>query len=157
MAASVTPDMSDEMQLRRVFVQAVIAAVLALGLAGAFACGTQPVGVDACRKIEGARCENAKSCGIDLSTPVHRRDSPTPAGQDQQDVGACKRFYEDACLHGLVTTVDPGAVATQACVDAINGTQDCDVVKSPEKTPACAFLLPPAAPAAAAAADAATD
>ena len=69
--------MSDEMQLRRVFVQAVIAAVVTLGLAGAYACGTQPVGVDACRKIEGARCENAKSCGIDLSTPVHRRDAPT--------------------------------------------------------------------------------
>lgn len=143
------------MHLRRLYAQAVFAAVVALGLAGALACGTEPVGVDACRKIEGARCENAKSCGIDLSSPVHRRDSPTPDGQDQQDVGACKRFYEDACLHGLVTTVDPGAVATQACVDAINGTQDCDVVKTPEKHPACAFLLPPAAPAPAA--DAATD
>lgn len=157
LAASVAPDMSDEMQLRRVYVQAVFAAVVTLGLAGAFACGTEPVGVDSCRKIEGARCENAKSCGIDLKTPVHRRDAPTPDGQDQQDVGACKRFYEDACLHGLVTTVDPGAVATQACVDAINNTQDCDVVKAPEKSPACGFLLPPAAPAAAAVADAAAD
>lgn len=146
------------MLLRRLYVRAVIAAVVTLGLAGAFACGTDPVGVDACRKIEGARCENAKSCGIDLTkAPVHRRDAPTPDKQDQQDVGACKRYYEDACLHGLVTTVDPGAVATQACVDAINTTQDCDVVKSPEKSPACAFLLPPAAPAATATADAATD
>ena len=155
MAASAAPGIWDEMLLRRVYVQAVIAAFVTLGLAGAFACGTEPVGVDACRKIEGARCENAKSCGINLSTPVHRRDAPTPDGQDQQDVGACKRFYEDACLHGLVTTVDPGAVATQACIDAINNTQDCDVVKSPEKHPACVFLYPPAAPAPAA--DAATD
>ena len=144
------------MLLRRVYVQAVFAALVTLGLAGAFACGTDPVGVDSCRKIEGARCENAKSCGIDLSSsPVHRRDAPTPDGHDQQDVGACKRFYEDACLHGLVTTTDPGAVATQACVDAINATQDCEVVKAPAKHPACAFLLPPAAPAAPA--DAATD
>ena len=144
------------MLLRRVYVQAVIAAVVTLSLAGAFACGTEPVGVDACRQIEGARCENAKSCGIDLSKPVHRQDAPTPDERDQQDVGACKRFYEDACLHGLVTTVDPGAVQTQACVNAINTTQDCDVVKNPEKSPACAFLLPPAAPAATTA-DAATD
>lgn len=146
------------MQLRRAYVQAVFTAVVTLGLASAFACGTEPVGVESCRKIEGARCENAKSCGIDLSTPVHRRDAPTPDKQDQQDVGACKRFYDDACLHGLVTTTDPGAVQAQACVDAINTTQDCDIVKNPEKHPACSFLLPPAAPAATTpAADASTD
>jgi hypothetical protein len=143
------------MQLRPVYVQAVIAVVMTLGLASAFACGTEPVGVDACRQIEGARCENAKSCGIDHSKPVHRRDGDNPDKQAQQDVGACKRFYDDACLHGLVTTEDPGAIKTQACVDAINNATDCDIVKSPEKSPSCSFLLPPAAPAPAA--DAATD
>ena len=148
------------MLLRRAYVRAGIAAVVTLGLASALACGTDPVGVESCRQIEGARCENAKSCGIDLSSPVHRRDAPTTDERDQQDVGACKRFYEDACLHGLVTTVDPGAVATQACVEAINSTLDCDIVKAPEKHPSCAFLLPPAAPPAPiadAAADAAAD
>lgn len=147
------------MLLRRAYVRAVAKfaapALVMLGVAGAMACGTEPVGVESCRKIEGARCENARSCGIDLSTPVHRGDSPS------DDVGACKRYYEDACLHGLVTTTDPGSVAVQACVDAINGTTDCEVVKSPEKSPACAFLLPPAAPVApvvdAATADATTD
>ncbi len=135
------------MLLRRVYVRAVVAAVVTLGLMSAFACGTDPVGIESCRKIEDARCENAKSCGIDISgNPVHRRDGTTPDLQAQEDVGACKRYYEDACLHGLVTTSDPGAVQAQACVDAINNTTDCDIVKNPEKTPACAFLLPPAAP-----------
>jgi hypothetical protein len=143
------------MLLRPVYVQAVVTVLVTLGLASAFACGTDPVGVESCRAIETARCENARSCGIDLSKPVHRRDGTDPEKQAQQDVGACKRFYEDQCLHGLVTTVDPGAIQTQACVDAINSATDCEIVKSPEKSPACAFLLPPAAPAAAA--DAATD
>jgi hypothetical protein len=136
------------MLLRRVYVRAVIAAVVTLGLASAFACGTDPVGVETCRKIETARCENAKSCGIDItSNPVHRRDGNTPELQAQQDVAACTRYYEDACLHGLVTTSDPGAVQAQACVDAINNATDCNIVKNPETAPACAFLLPPAAPA----------
>ncbi len=132
--------------LQPAHVRAVLALFTMLGIASAFACGTEPVGVESCRRIEGARCENAKSCGIDLSNPVHRQDAPTPDKQDKQDVGACKRFYEDACLHGLVTTVDPGELKTTACVEAINTTSDCEIVKSPEKAPACDFLLPPAAP-----------
>lgn len=126
------------MVLRPRFVQAAIAAVAMGVLASALACGTDPVGVDSCRKIEDARCENAPSCGIDLSHPVHRGDTPS------LDVTACKRFYEDACLHGLATTIDPGAVDVQACVDAINNTSDCDIIKNPEKAPACGkFLIPP--------------
>jgi hypothetical protein len=148
----------DVMLLRRVYVRAVVAAAVTLGLMSAFACGTDPVGVETCRKIEYARCENAKSCGIDISSqPVHRRDGTTPDLQDQQDVGACKRYYDDACLHGLVTTTDPGAVQAQACVDAINSATDCAIVKNPEKAPACAFLLPPAAPAATTAVEAGAD
>jgi len=68
---------------------------------------------------------------------VHRGDTPS------LDVGACKRFYADACLHGLASGNDPGAVAVQACVDAINNTSDCAIIKNPEKTAACAFLIPP--------------
>ncbi len=101
------------------------------------ACGTDPVGVESCRKIEHARCENAPACGIDLSAPKHRGDSPELA------VVACKRFYDDACLHGLAAPNDPGSVAVQACIDAID-TSDCSVVKNPEIHPACAFLIPPA-------------
>lgn len=104
------------------------------------ACGTDPVGVESCRKIEHARCENARACGIDLAKPTHRDDTP------ELDVVACERFYDDACLHGLAAPTDPGSVAVQACVDAINNG-DCSVVKNPETHPACAFLVPPAAPA----------
>ena len=139
------------MLLRAAYVRAALALLAALGLAGALACGTDSVGVDSCRKIEGARCENAFSCGISLKTPVHRGDSPSA------DVGACKRYYEDACLHGLSITEDPGAVIVDACVEAINTTADCEIVKSPEKHPRCAFLIPPAPPPPAPAADAALE
>jgi len=117
----------------------LIPVATALGLAGAVACGKDAVGVDACRQIETARCENANSCGIGLSMPVHRGDSPG------LDVGACKRYYQDACLHGFVVTEDPGSVKVQECVNVINDPNtSCDVVRAPGKSPSCAFLLPPA-------------
>lgn len=111
----------------------------AVVLTGVLACGTEPVGVETCRKIERARCENAPACGIDLSAPVHRGDTPELA------VAACVRYYEDACLHGMVAPTDPGNIQVQACIDAIN-TGDCGVVKTPEVHPSCAFLVPPAPP-----------
>ena len=136
------------MTSRRLSVRVLVLAALALGLAAALAC-TNPVGIDACRQIERARCENANSCGIDLSKPVHRGDSPA------LDVGACKRYYDDACLHGLVTTEDPGAAKVDDCVKVLNDpATGCDIIRNPEKHPACAFLVPPApAPAADAAAE----
>ena len=107
------------------------------GIAAAVACGTDPVGIDSCRQIEYARCENANTCGVDLSVPTHAGDSPS------LDVGACKSFYKDQCLHGLNVTDDPGSVKTQACVDAINDPNSgCNVVKNPESSPACSFLVP---------------
>ncbi len=133
------------MRLARLAALAVMGGVVV----SVIACGTNPVGVESCRKIEHARCENAPGCGIDLSTPVHRGDTPELA------VNACERFYDDACLHGLAAPTDPGAIAVQACVDAINNG-DCTVVKNPETHPACAFLNPPA-PAPTATADAATE
>jgi hypothetical protein len=127
------------MTSRGLSVRLLVLTALAAGLAGAMACGADPVGVDACRQIESARCENANSCGIDLSKPVHRGDSLS------LDVGACKRFYDTACLHGLVTSEDPGAVRVQECVDAINDPNTgCDVIRNPEKDTRCSFLIPPA-------------
>lgn len=122
-------------------------------LLSAMACGTEPVGVDSCRRIEHARCENAPACGINLERPVHNGDSP------ERNVAACNRFYDDACLHGLAVSADPGAVAVDACIEAIH-TGNCDVVKKPESHPSCSFLAPPPpppAPAPAPAVDAATD
>lgn len=119
-----------------------LAGLMSLGFVGAvtaavLACGTDPVGVESCRKIERARCENAPGCGIDLSHPVHRGDTP------ELSVAACNQFYDDACLHGLAAPSDPGNVAVDACIAAIN-TGDCSVVKNPETHPACSFLQPPA-------------
>jgi hypothetical protein len=119
-------------------VRVVIAALIALGVAGLVgACGTDAVGVDACRQIETARCQQAVNCpAIDLGRPVPVRSS--------DPVGECIRFYHDACLHGL-EVADPGAVQTKACVDAIN-QGDCTVVNYPETDPNCRWLKPPAPP-----------
>jgi hypothetical protein len=122
----------------------IAAGALLLGLAalaGPLACGTDPVGVDTCRRIEKVRCESAPACGIDLERPYHSGDAP------ENDVAACIRFYDDQCLHGLVLTKEPGKAAVDACVDAII-QGDCSVVKAPESHPACKFLVPvSAAPA----------
>ncbi|MCW5835882.1 MAG: hypothetical protein KIS78_26015 [Labilithrix sp.] len=119
--------------------RAAIFALLAVALAaaaGSTACGTEPVGVDACRKIERVRCESAPACGVDLGRPVHSGDTPA------KDVAACIRYYDDQCLHGLVVTKEPSPQDVDACVDAII-TGDCSVVKTPESSEACAFLVPP--------------
>jgi hypothetical protein len=113
-----------------------IALGAALGVAAlAFACGTDAIGIDACRQIETARCGQAPACAIDLTNPVHRSSPGT-------DVDACVRFYHEQCLHGLATTKEPGNVQVKDCVDAINAG-DCEVVKRPEIAPACAWLIPP--------------
>jgi hypothetical protein len=118
----------------------VVAIALLVSAAG---CSTDAVGVDACRQIEAARCQQAPACAIPLEPPYHT------AGDD---IGACIRFYNVSCLHGLALASDPGAKAVNACVDAIehNG---CSVVAAPESDPACAWLVP-AAPATDAAPDA---
>jgi hypothetical protein len=103
-----------------------------------FACGTDAVGIDACRQVESARCLQAPNCGIDLTIPVHR-DTP------KTDIDACIRFYHEQCLHGLAAAKDPGTQAVKECVDAIN-TGDCKVVKDPTLAPACTWLIPPAPP-----------
>ncbi len=102
---------------------------LVLTVASATDCGTNATGVDACRQIEGARCRRAPACGIPLQPPYHT------AGND---VDACIRFYDLACLHGLAVS-DPGSAAIQACTSAINNN-GCGVVQHPESDTACAWL-----------------
>jgi hypothetical protein len=110
---------------------AVPTAAVAMWLAGS-ACGTGAVGVGECRQIEAARCRQAVACGISIEPPYYSSGT---------DVGACIRFYDTACLHGL-TVADPGASAVNACVAAIE-SGDCTLVITPE-TGACAWLAPPA-------------
>jgi hypothetical protein len=101
-------------------------------LVASAACGTDAVGVDACKRIEEARCQQAPACGIALEPPYHTSGS---------DVSACIRFYDDDCLHGLASGTDPGPTAVAACVTAIE-QGGCSVVLSPSSAAACAWLAP---------------
>jgi hypothetical protein len=97
-------------------------------------CGTDATGVDQCKQIEEARCRRAAAAcpGIQLTPPYSTGGSTADA---------CVRFYDTACLHGLDTS-PPKPEDVDQCVSAIEkGT--CDVVQTPESTPACAWLLPP--------------
>ncbi len=118
----------------------VVLVGLALGSAAAgavFACGASAVGVDACDKIERARCGWVVACAeAGISLPVRRSESTSP-------VDDCYRYYADECLHGLVTTVAPTDDQVKACVNAIDNATDCTIVLSPETSDACAFLIPP--------------
>jgi hypothetical protein len=99
-------------------------------------CGTDAVGVQACRQIQEARCQQAPACGISLQPPYHGNGS---------DVDACIRFYNDQCLHGLASGADPGPIAVNKCVAAINQAPaggGCSVVLSPQTADACAWLAP---------------
>lgn len=129
----------------------VAAPLVFVSLAGvlaalALACGTDARGIDTCRRVEEARCKRATACGVDLGYVRH------PGTSEADAIDGCVRYYRDACLHGLVAD-EPGETKLQACTSAIaSGT--CDVVKAPEISPACGWLIPPAAtPAADAAAD----
>jgi len=109
---------------------------LAIASALAWACGTDAVGVDTCKRIERERCRWVVACGINVDTPTRlKRDLGTTGVDD------CIRFYDDACLHGMAVA-DPGDAAVAACIDAIN-SGNCDVVRHPETDPACAWLIPP--------------
>lgn len=128
---------------------AVLGGLAAIIVASApVACGTDPIGVEACKKIEKVRCESAQACGIDLKRPAHERDDDPVA-----NVAACIRYYDDQCLHGIVVETEPAPQAVDACVNAII-TSDCSVVRSPEIHPSCAFLR---LPTKATTADASTD
>jgi hypothetical protein len=118
--------------LRRIAAASLLT-LAAVAFGPVVACGTDPVGVQSCKDIEHARCENAPACGLSLSTPAHVGTGAV------EDVAACERFYDDACLHGFVAPNDPGPTAVQACIAAIN-TGSCSVVQTPQTAPACAFL-----------------
>lgn len=113
------------------------AALAALPLVALAGCGTDAVGVQACRQIQEARCRQAPACGIPLEPPYHANGS---------DVDGCIRFYNDQCLHGLANGNDPGPIAVNACVAAINRGPmtdgGCSVVLSPQTADGCSWLAP---------------
>jgi hypothetical protein len=142
---------ADPPMLRPQMAMALSAGGLVLTAAGG--CSKSAVGIDTCREIEYARCEAAPSC---------------PKLFDVSDVDECKRFYRDQCLHGLAASDEPGDPEVRACVQAIeqagrcaergkslaecgsllvestDAKNTCDLIGSPEKLAACAFLEPQA-------------
>ncbi len=90
----------------------ILAAGLGCALAPTFlsvGCGPAPVGVEACRKIESARCDAALSCGL-----------------TKDEVESCKLLYQDQCLHGIENTAHrPTEPEVTACVDAVSATGAC--------------------------------
>jgi hypothetical protein len=112
---------------------AAIALAFAFVLA-AQACGTGAAGVGTCKSIEEARCRQVPNCpNVAVSPPIWFTSGTA--------VDACIRYYETACLHGLASGSDPGTVAVNACVAAIDNN-GCGVVAAPETDPACAWLVP---------------
>lgn len=122
-------------RLRHILAVALAAAAGATIVGLTPACGTDPVGVESCQKIEKVRCESAQACGISLERPKH------PGSSEEDNVASCVRYYEEQCLHGLAIAKDPGPQAVDQCVDAII-TGDCLIVKEPQTHTACSFLAP---------------
>ena len=78
-------------------------------------CATEATGVDACRRIESARCEAASKCGFSSS-----------------DVDRCLDFYRDQCLRGIENADHvPQENETRECINAVQATATCAEAKKP--------------------------
>ncbi|WP_437747204.1 hypothetical protein WMF39_20605 [Sorangium sp. So ce1504] len=104
------------------------AALLGLGavtLITAPSCGNDAVGVDACRRIEQARCEAAAVCPEWIGS-----------GDAEERVNTCVEFYWDQCLHGFEsgagggqTVAEPTTLQVDACVAAVGEARACASAK----------------------------
>lgn len=107
-------------RLLRVTVSGPTATALALGSLAAGACAPKGVAISECREIESARCEASVPCGV------------------VEDVDACKRFYRDQCLHGIVGDKPPTAAEQRICVGAITAAGRCAEDDPDQTLSACA-------------------
>lgn len=135
-------------------------ALLVAASAGLFAgCGTDAVGIEACKAIEQARCEVAPVC----------ESSADRLGVPEDRVENCILHYRDACRVGVenteATEIDQAQIdACVAAVQALGACQEagglaagscagvelvddadplsspCAVLKTPEKLRSCAFI-----------------
>ena len=99
--------------------RAFAALVAACGLVAlVHGCGTDAVGVDACRQIETARCQAAPAC---------TGDDFTFAIRTEEQVRNCITLYNDHCLHGMenVEGGEPDQGDVDRCVAAIEATAAC--------------------------------
>lgn len=91
-----------------------LAGALGLSVLIAFAailprCGTDAVGVSACRQIELTRCRAAATCGF-----------------TEDEVTRCEAVYRDQCLHGIEnTTRPPSSSEAEACAIDVRGAEAC--------------------------------
>jgi hypothetical protein len=112
--------------LRRVLAGFFMTTGAALAAAsGLPSCGTDAVGVEACRALQTARCDATLACG-----------------SSETEVENCKLFYHDQCLHGIENpssaaatgaggagggedTSDPTQTQVDGCVAAIRAVGQC--------------------------------
>jgi hypothetical protein len=118
-----------------------LALAVGLGLVSAAGCGNSAIGVNYCKQIEEARCDQAPKCpDIQLTPPNYSTGSA---------VDACKRYYDIACLNGLQGNNTSSAQVTQ-CVNAINDFGgNCKIVEAPwtyAPMGVCSWLIPPNTP-----------
>lgn len=94
---------------RRSHAHFLVAVTLAVGLGAlAASCGTDAVGIEACRQIELARCDEAPACQADF------------------EVERCHELYRDQCLHGIENSSHPPSDAEISdCVGAIKEVGAC--------------------------------
>jgi hypothetical protein len=121
--------------MRRTWLGIALTAAITAGIS-LVACSNGANNVAGCQQIENARCTRASACGIDLSFPLHT------GGSAEDGIQACQLFYQDACLHGLVTPVTVPGPMIADCTNAIL-TGSCDTVVNPQNTAACSWLNPP--------------
>lgn len=91
-----------------------LACLCGLGSFSSLGCGTDAVGVEDCKAIEFARCEEAEACGT------------------VEDVEACRRYYRGHCLHGLAVASRPPRDERDACVSAIREAGACARAQGPD-------------------------
>ena len=110
-------------------------AALALAVV-AMACGSSAAGVDACKSIEEARCNQLPELPQRAGLAAH-------LVHDGTAVEACVRYYDTACGHGL-SIGDRSRNGRGERVRERDQPDGCGVVAAPETDPACAWLVPPA-------------
>jgi hypothetical protein len=101
------------MALRLAFAATALTLAAGFGASVLASCGSDAVGVQACREIEAARCEAAQSCPMNTI-----------------DLVQCKNFYHDECLQGIENTEvndggDPPNDQVNLCVNAIRQLEVC--------------------------------
>jgi hypothetical protein len=97
------------------------------------ACGSKAVGIDTCKSIELARCNQLPNCpNVQVSPPIWYTSGTA--------VQACVRYYDTACDHGLSIGTTPSTDQVSQCVAAIDSS--CAVVAEPQTDPRCAWLVP---------------